>query len=219
MQKPQSGKDPLDIEVLKELLDKSLTLKKGTLYVLIILTSAFAAVISTVSSVYLTEKVSSYVIKDEFNESLKRLETTVKRTEKIQQEIKIEFSNTLESKNILRKKYEEVYLSTIEFIGQLEKETNLAINREFPLSDDSPKQKIIMLQSLYFPLLLNELNKLEVAHLNYQFYLLKLSESPEERFHEPKLAEEVSIRRYAVIEQVEEFRHALIEKYSKGLNL
>ena len=209
----------MEVVAIQEILDKTLTIKKSKFYFLLLLSSALTAVISTVSSVYLTEKISSFVVKEEFSDSLSRLEMTVQRTEEIQQEIKSQFSDDLESNKILRVKYEELYLSTIELVDLLGLQTKTAINREFPIIHDKPIQKILMLQSLYFPLIERDFFAVHNAYLDYQKYLVELSESPERRFYEPNLSKEVVAERNKVKEEIDKYRALLVRKYAKKINL
>ena len=205
--------------VSNDVANNTLNLIKKRFYLLFFGLSALVFAISTVSSVYLSEKVSSYVVNSEFQTSLARLEKTVEATEVIQQEIKSKFTDSVESKKILRQKYEEIYLNTIEYIKHLNELTDISLHRKFPTSDDISLQKMIMLQSLYFPLLEHELKKIDSAHSEYQLYLVKLSESSEEKFHDSGLATELVTNKHIVLNQVDVFRQALVKKYSKSLNL
>lgn len=212
-------KQDLDIQALKHILEKSLTLKKSKFYLGALILTCVSAAVSTISTTYLSERVSSYVVKSEFDETLSRIEATVKTTEAIQQEIRIKYLDQIEARKILRIKFEEIYSETIEFRTYLEEIEKLAIHGQHPNIDDKSLSRIEMLQALYFPNLEQDFVRLFNSHSDYKLYLYSFqNEINGKPKHEPTSDELVEKQRI-IIEKIEAFRASLIKEHSDELNI
>ncbi|MEZ8269577.1 hypothetical protein AB6E22_22415 [Vibrio cyclitrophicus] len=212
-------KQDLDIKALKDIIEKSLTFKKSSFYLAALILTGVSASISTISTTYLSERVSSYVVKSEFDETLNRIEATVKTTEAIQQEIRTKYLDQIEARKILRSKFEEIYIETIEFRTYLDKIEKLAIHGQHPSVDDKSLSRIEMLQALYFPKLEQDFVRLFNSHSDYKLYLYSFqNEINGKPKHEPT-SDELVKKQTIIIEKIEDFRANLVKEYSYELNL